>query len=275
VGATNNWFMPFSRLEPINVAGTARIVEFARRVKIKTLHHVSSTAVFMSLDAHKLGYLGRAHPLSQYQRHVIGYFESKWAAEILVQEAFDNGLPGTIHRPSFVGGALHSGYLPKADLTHHFLISCIELGALPDLDLLIDIVPVDVLVKAILNLAIRSEHKRRDYNLCNPGGIPLSGLRDLAAEFGVKLKLLPYSDWLLELKADPPSPSKQIIAMFCKPVPGAEDGVFAHLSKAQRLDPVNIDTEDALAGSGIDCPPVDWKMLGSYLGAIAPNQNLL
>lgn len=269
VGASNNWLMPFEKLEPINVTGTARIIEFARRGKNKTLHHISSTAVFMSLDAIELGYLARIHPLSKYRRHVNGYFESKWAAELLVQKAFDEGLPGTIYRPSFVGGSLQSGYLPKADMGHHFLISCMEIGACPDLNLRIETVPVDILVKAILNLASRTDHARRDYNLCNPDGIPLHSLRDIVAEFGVHLKLLPYAEWLAALRAGLPSVSKQIVAMACRAVPGAEDGVFEHLSRAH-FDPIDIDTHYALTGTGVKCPPVDWRMLASYMGLTAP-----
>ncbi len=94
----NDW-VPLSKLEPINVAGTRNVLEIARKYDIPKIVHTSSTAVY--------GFPNEQTPLSEdFPKKTFGdYQKSKWLAEQVVQEYIENyGLDIVIIRPTGVLG---------------------------------------------------------------------------------------------------------------------------------------------------------------------------
>jgi len=80
-----------------NVQGTLNVLDLAKKLKIKRVVHVSSTAVYG---------VPKKHPIEETDPRVgVGpYGESKIAAEDACFKAIDSGLPVTIIRPkTFVG----------------------------------------------------------------------------------------------------------------------------------------------------------------------------
>ncbi|MEO0730697.1 MAG: SDR family oxidoreductase, partial [Pseudomonadota bacterium] len=201
LAAKLNYLAPLSALENINVGGTNRVLDLATTGAPKDVHFMSSSGVYMSLDAPEFGYLERAIPLEKYQRHVIGYLHSKWHSELAVRRARASGVPALVYRPSFIGGDLEGGYLPDRDVTAQFMTACLQMGAVPDVEFIIDIVPVDVLAAAVGNIAIRHEHPLADINLCNPQPSRIAELAKMFPEFkGRTLRCVTYDDWCALLK---------------------------------------------------------------------------
>ena len=259
-----SWLDSFKKLEPTNVVGTRNILKFAHEVRNKTLHFVSTTGIYMSLDAPALGYLNKRQPLEKYHRHVIGYFKSKWIAEQEIQKAFAGGLTGTIYRPSFILGTMNSGYTPPGDLTRLFLSACLEVKAVPDLELFVDAVPVDVVARAIVNVASRPNQNGREFNLSQPGNVTLAQIAHLSQGFSTQLELLSFEAWQDLLREAPMTEAKRIMILFGWPVPGAPLGLMSLFSDV-RLDLGNVDIEDALQGSGMASPGHCRDSLASYL----------
>ncbi|HEY9312761.1 SDR family oxidoreductase [Williamsia sp.] len=137
--------------QAVNVDGTARVIDFARRHQAM-LHHVSSIAVagdhvgdFTEADFD----LGQEFP-SPYHR-------TKFESEKLVREAGD--LRWRVYRPAIVVGDSTTGEMDKVDGPYYFFGYLGELGRLParwtipmpDLGLT-NIVPVDFVADALVTL---------------------------------------------------------------------------------------------------------------------------
>lgn len=262
-GARLDWLAPYAKLEKANVGGTEQIIDLARSGRSKSLHYVSSTGVYMSLDAPELGYLNRAQPLENYSRHVIGYLKSKWIAELKVQDCLSSGTTGAIHRPSFILGDLESGYIPDRDITRLFLQACFELGAVPDLDMFVDVMPADIVAKAIVNVASNADFNGRACNLSLPGVYAMRDIAAISDGMAKPLALLSFAAWRERLNEPPVSEAKRVMALFCWPIPGVQDGLLGWFSSI-RHDPANGDISEALQGTGLSPPPLDLHLLESY-----------
>ena len=268
LGAKLNYLAPFSSLKTANVVGVRRILQFCTDSQLKSLHHMSTSGVYMSLDAVEHGYLTRDVPLSQYSRHPIGYFRSKWTAELEVQAAQRAGLPAIIYRPSFVGGTLDNGTLPESDLTRQYLVACLEVGAMPNLDFQVDLVPVDILAKAVAGAADRDQHDRLDLNLCNPEPQSLGNLARSIPALDHAIERVNYQDWQTMLRRGRPSLAKNLMRWASRPCPDAPDGLLTLFSQVPPALSDCIDTNYALSGSAVACPPVDERMLDAYLSGL-------
>ncbi len=272
-GAAINWLGSYESLAEINVEGTKRVIEFSNTDRIKTLHYISTTAIYYSLDIVKHGYLNKEVGLEGFSRHIIGYFKTKWVAEQLVQEAFDAGLPGIITRPTFISGTLKSGYLPENDLTRLFLIACLDCGGIPDIDLFVDAIPVDIVAAAILNVATFENPSMRTYNISNPAGISLNKLGTVAEAIGLPVRLCSHEEWQLKLKQGHQTPPQRILRKLTRAMPGAENGFLNFLAEAD-YNVEDIDTDEALVGTGIVCPELNEDILMTYMGGILFNTKI-
>ena len=95
----------------VNVEGTRNVLEMAGTCKdFQRLQYVSTcyvsgrhTGIFRETD------LQVGQVFNNY------YEETKYHAEIAVQEAIKNGLPATVYRPSIVVGDSHTGETQKYD----------------------------------------------------------------------------------------------------------------------------------------------------------------
>jgi myxalamid-type nonribosomal peptide synthetase MxaA len=269
LGAKLSYLSSFSSLEMANVVAVRRILEFCRDGCLKALHHMSTSGVYMSLDAVEHGYLTRDVPLREYHRHPIGYFRSKWTAELEVQAARQAGLPVMIYRPSFVGGTLNQGYLPESDLTRQYLAACLEVGAMPDVNFQVDLVPVDILAKAVAQAASRDQHERLDLNLCNPHPQSLASLAQSVPAFDRAIEQVSYREWSNKLHRGMPTIAKNLMRWATRPCPNAPDGLLDLFSRVRSASSDCIDTTYALSGCADACPPVDAVMLDAYLQGLS------
>jgi thioester reductase-like protein len=95
----------------VNVAGTRHVLELAAGCSgLERLHYVSTCYV----SGRHPGTFTE-HDLDAGQRFNNYYEESKYLAEVAVQERMRDGLPGTIYRPSIIVGDSRSGMTQKYD----------------------------------------------------------------------------------------------------------------------------------------------------------------
>ncbi|MGF1651044.1 MAG: SDR family oxidoreductase [Hyphomicrobiaceae bacterium] len=274
LAARLNYVASAESLMRANTESVRRVLRFCRDAGDATLHYVSTSGVFMSLEALELGYLSRDVPLELYKSHPIGYFGSKWAAELLVREARANGLPALIYRPSFVGGTLDSGYLPPRDLTRTYLEACLEVRAMPDIDFVIDIIPVDTVAKAVVSVAVMSDRPRLDWNICNPSPGVLARLARTVPAIGYRLQAVDYAEWCALLHKGAPSFAKNLMKFVTRRAPDMPGGLIAYFAQVPAAPAHLIDTNEALAPLGLTCPPADTMMLQSYLGHVSGAQEV-
>jgi long-chain acyl-CoA synthetase len=149
--ASVSFALPLDEARQINVAGTAEVLGLARRAQARgaldRVVHVSTAYVAGEREGRILesdGDLG--------QRHRNTYEQTKLEAEALVEAA---ALPVAILRPSIVVGDSRTGWTPAFNVIYWPLQAFARgmLSRVPaDPDGRVDIVPVDVVADAIVEL---------------------------------------------------------------------------------------------------------------------------
>jgi thioester reductase-like protein len=134
----------------------------------------------------------------------------------------------------------------------------LAIGAVPDLDVQVDIVPVNYVSGAIVALSKRPESVGGIFHLANTGPMPYDDLLDWVAEQGMALEQLPFIEW------------RQRLADLMTTVGGDEVAAFAPLLDevtAEQIFMPAIDCANTLAGleeTPISCPPVDGRLMTTY-----------
>lgn len=250
-----NFIYPYEALRATNVLGIHEIIQFAFHGRIKPVHHLSTAAIWP---------MGAQY--TYYEKDLIdhmgllnlGYDEAKWVGEKCLIHAAERGLPLARYRPGEVGGDSITG----RSVTDHFLIACfkgfLQFGAFPDLDIEVDVAPVDYVAKAMVYLAFHRNVLGRAFHLTNPSRRRLKDGLEYLRTIGYQFEELPFVELRDRLVNSPDFSS---------------NALFAYQAALDDMDNVSMqlpiyDTRETLrelAGSGIACPPADEKLFGTYL----------
>ncbi|NIJ10669.1 thioester reductase-like protein [Saccharomonospora amisosensis] len=249
-----------------NVAGTRGVVELAEDVRAGCLHHVSSVAVAGDYEG-----VFTEEMFDAGQRLPTPYHRTKFEAERLVRE--QDRVPWRVYRPAVVVGHSETGEMDKVDGPYYFFSGISRLASLPSLPAVgpdigdTNIVPVDYVTKALLELVTKNGLDGRAFHLVNPQPQPVlevynafaraAGAPTVRVRLGRRLSLGLVG-----------------AARLSEHVPGvclARDAALERLG----IPPVllntltfpsvfaSADTRRALAGSGVDVPSLD-----SYAGVL-------
>jgi thioester reductase-like protein len=265
-GAEVNFLYPYEKLRVANVFGTQEILRLAARRAIP-VHHVSTLAVVHGMGAAGVRRVTEDTPLDNVELLGMGYPESKWVAEEVVRGAARAGLPTVIHRPYEISGdttgfAWNSG----AALCELFRIIT-ELELAPDLDLALNLVPVDYVAASIVHLGLTRPADGQTYHLVNPREALLSDLVDRLSAHGHRIRTVDYPAWteaMLTYLADRPGhPFTPLTQLYTKQI--TPDITLQELACARITPQLDRSRLDADAGRGPVCPPVDRELLDGYV----------
>ena len=146
----------------------------------------------------------------------IPYFQSKWAAERVLEQARDRGIPVTVYRPSLV--VMHSvtGAELRADqqLLCAFICGAVQMGAVPSVEKVIDVVPVDFVAAAIAALSLAPDTANRTFTLLNPQPLQQASLYEMLRAQGFRLAPMAFPRWREEVLALPRTDSANPLARF-------------------------------------------------------------
>jgi NAD(P)-dependent dehydrogenase (short-subunit alcohol dehydrogenase family) len=248
--------------ESLNVGGTAHAVELANALGVGTLHHVSSVAV---AGLHKG--LFREDMFDEGQKLPSPYHRTKFESEKLVRERSE--VPWRAYRPAIVVGHSKTGEMDKIDGPYYFFKAIQRLRHwLPEWVPLVgpelgytNIVPVDFVARALDHIAHQPGLDRQAFHLTNPksqrSGAVMNEFAKAAHAPQLALRIdkrltdaLPKGviSMLLKLPALKDI-RKTLLADF-----GIPEEVIQHVGFTAQFD--TRDTERALAGSGIEVPPL-------------------
>ena len=190
-----DWLAPYPHLKPANVVGTETLIRLATRRKIP-IHYVSSLAIFPVVGNHLPDMIDERTSIDHDGLLYGGYTQSKWVAEKLLMTAQAAGLPGAVYRPSLVVGHSQTGAWHGNDIVAKMLRTWIELGMAPDVDVALDLTPVDYVSSAIIAL-LSCGHGV--YHVNNPQPVPAGTLIDWLVEYGYRIRRIPYPAWRNEV----------------------------------------------------------------------------
>ncbi len=271
-GALLNFAVPYQALKPINVLGTQEILRLAATVKLKTVHHISSFSVLESDNYHGQ-IVKETDSLNYGQGMYLGYAQSKWVAEKMVLNARSQGLPVCIYRLPFISGHSFTGVWNTQDFTCLMLKGFIEMGTAPDLQYslqnsnMLTITPVDYLSKAIVYLSRQKISAGKTFHLNNPYPLDLHQLNYQAEKLGFQVKYIPYDIWQKQLDKNVNSSADILFTLkpfFVEKITDQKvtiAEIYCH-PNLPKID--NTATRQALAKTGIICPPITWGLMANY-----------
>ncbi|GAB3495202.1 SDR family oxidoreductase [Amycolatopsis cihanbeyliensis] len=249
--------------EAANVTGTRNVLTFAERARARWLHHVSSIAV---AGEHEGRFTESDFDLGQ--RLPSPYHATKFAAEKLVRE--QDSVPYRIYRPSAVVGDSVTGEMDKVDGPYYFFPAFTRIARLPARLPLVgpelgatNMVPVDYVVEAMERLMHVEAASGATYHLAAPEPQSLNEVYNafVGAAGGPRIvRTLPLNLSGTLRRAGHALAGRQRPSVRQQALAAAltELGIPAEVLPVLTL-PVRFDTtatRAALAGTGIECPPL-------------------
>lgn len=263
-----NFLYPYEELRRPNVDGTREIVRLAapRRVPV---HFISTVAVVAGFGTAGVHEVDEDAPLAHADGLTMGYAESKWVAEGVLRDAAEQGLPVAVYRPYEVTGDRVHGACNTETAICSLFKTIAETGLAPDIELPMDFVPVDHLAESVVHIATHRPATGRTYHVTNPRPAMLADVLDRMRAAGCELRTLPYAQWVGELvrhvSRNPTSPTAPFVSLCVDRSRNADISVKEMYIKGTFPELGRRNAEEALADSGLHCPPVDSALLDRYL----------
>jgi thioester reductase-like protein len=198
-GALVDWLRPYEDLRAVNVLGTVSLLEIASQGRAKKFVHISTIAAGGSL-----GSKGELLEVNSAQGPLasIGYSLTKYVAERLVLSACERGLNATILRPGVISGSSKTGASSQSQIEFRFLRACVELGCVPDVALTIDLTPVDIVAKVVLEAMSNTRMTSGSImHVAQPSPYSPVWLRDAIRALGWRSDIVGEREWLERLDA--------------------------------------------------------------------------
>lgn len=262
-GAVLNFIYPYSYLKNINVTGTEECLRLACKNRVKVFNHISTFSVFDNPSYFRtIAYENDS--LDSDKGFFLGYTESKWVAEKLVRIAEKRGLKVCIYRPGEITGAVSSGIWKMNDMVSRFIVSCVQLEAVPDIPVNVHITPVDYIADSIVHLSLQEISIGNAFNLVNESVKTVREIGDLIRLFGYNVKTIPYEDWKqLLVESDSENALKLLEPLFLEEKSEEESITRRYADLEAHFDISNV--LNGLKDTEISCAPVDEKLIFKYL----------
>jgi fatty acid CoA ligase FadD9 len=235
VGALVNHVLPYEQLFAPNVVGTAEVIRLATSTRIKPVTFMSTVAVAMPIAPEKFAEDGDIRAISPARAiddsYANGYGNSKWAAEVLLREAFDLcGLPVAVFRSDMI--LAHSRYLGQLNVSDMFtrlIFSLLATGIAPWSFYQTETernrarahyagLPADFVAEAVTTLGKQVSDGFCSFDVTNPhdDGISLDTFVDWLIDAGHDIQRIDdYHDWITRfetvLKALPEKQRQQSV----------------------------------------------------------------
>ena len=267
-GALVNFVYPYAAHKAANVDGTQELLRLACLERLKPVHFVSTLSVFHTGEPVPEGTVYfETDSLDNVGAPFGGYAQSKWVAEKLVLEAGRRGVPVTIYRPGLVSGDSQTGAWNTGDMMSTMARVSLLLGAVPDLDVMVDLVSVDYVSAAIVRLSQQPQPPGQIFHLSNPRPLSFVELIAWLQAQGLDIQPLSFDRWRERL----------FVLARQQAIQTGADGASAYLPLLEEVTAAQVfmppfdcrNTLAGLQGSDVTCPPVGPALLRTYLDTLA------
>lgn len=269
--AVVNMALPHAALEDANVRPLHSLLRLAAEGPPKHIHYASTLSVFVATDRNH-GVALESDALDDTKTVYGGYAQSKWAAEVLLQQAMRQGQPASIYRLGLVTGDSRTGASSSHDFLRTFLQGLIALGCVPACadELLVDATPVDY--AADMMLAAMLSGRGGGLHIANHRGFSLLQIVAALRRHGHALRELPPQAWQDHVNARaakrPLSPEEAAAVMgLCRAAPAPAFARHRAMDLFQATGVMfDMRALQEAAGSAYRAPPsADDALLDLYL----------
>ncbi len=264
-GANVNFVAPYPLLRAVNVTSNLAVLDLALAGGGLPVHYVSTTAVFNGPDRDRFPLLDEEAFLPGPSTLFSGYAQTKWVSEALWRVAKGGGLPVAVHRPGLVTGDASTGVWHTDDFLCRLFKGCLQIGAFPDLEVGIDMIPVDVVSRGIVAAVVGGGHGRA-YHWTHPAPVRLRAIAGWFAANGWEALALPVGEWLARIRTvDESNALYPLLPFLLQRIgPGAESILEFFGRRSLNLGRSNA---AALAeAGGFRCPDPLAELLPLYAG---------
>ncbi|MBD0838234.1 type I polyketide synthase [Streptomyces sp. TRM68416] len=256
-GAWVNFSYTYDQLRAANLGGTEEILRLAcagpRQIPVS---YVSTYGIW-GIPADGRSVIAEDDDIMGAGKLVTGYVQTKWAAELLVRQAQERGIPVDVHRPGRVLGDSRTGACLTTHFTTRVIKGCVQLGKAPDLDLEIEMTPVDYVTSALVRISGQPHAFGRTYHLVNRKKAAFKELLLAMERYGWDFRTVAVEEWWSTLQESFAVQDNEL-----HPVMGVVEEFVVGGEEAIDYDATH--TVQALEGSGIACPPLDESLLSLY-----------
>ncbi|WP_346836041.1 thioester reductase domain-containing protein [Paenibacillus polymyxa] len=258
-GANTNFLEPYQMLKPANVNGTQEILRLATTKRLKIVHFVSTHYVFSTISNPADHVIYEDEIPSSNEILIMGYQQTKLISEQIVAIARDRGIPVNIYRPGRISGSSVTGACQTRDFVWLMVKSCVESGMVFSEDSKIELIPVDYVSEAIVNISLASAALNRNFHIINHTRPPMEFISRWMEERGFKVEKYPYMEWKDRLTERVATDDGLHTVRAMLPFINEE----AELDKSLQLDTRNAD--EVLKNSDIIVKEVDRNLFNKYL----------
>ncbi|WP_327117754.1 amino acid adenylation domain-containing protein [Nocardia sp. NBC_01730] len=262
-GARVNHVEPYPLLRATNVEGTREVLRLATTQRIKPVHFVSTADTVVPATVVSGSVLREATRIDADELPAHGYVASKWAAEQLILQAAERGVPARVYRPGLVSGDFQLGVNNVDDAFWNMIRAAAILGIAPDVgDATIALVPVSYVAAAIV--AISTEPVADIvYHLVNEKPVALRDILECLRRRGLPVASETLDTVQLRLADEARTRNAAGDDSLVRAV--LLSGNYAGGTTDIVLDDTN--TRKALGQNGIRCPAIDETVLDIYIGS--------
>ncbi|MFE6093642.1 type I polyketide synthase [Streptomyces massasporeus] len=254
-GATVHWLHPYEALRAANVHGTREILRLAARHRTVPVHYISTVGVFNGPVTPGVP-LKVTDPTGPAEALPSGYLQSKWVAEQLVDLARDRGLPVSVHRVDVISGDTRNGACQTRDFVWLSLKGLLQAQAAPaGVGGRFHLLPVDYVSAAIVGIS-RREPAGGTFHLFNRSSLSLADCVSYLRELGYRIDETDRERWNDTVRSDRDNALLPLLHAF-EMMTSDTDGFYPPIDTAE--------TETALAGTDISCPPLTRELFATYV----------
>lgn len=233
----------------VNTRGTQHVLDFARGCKdLRRFHYASTCYVSGRYDGEFTEDM-----LREGQNFNNYYEETKYHAEVRVQDAMERGLPATIYRPAITVGDSETGETQKYDGPYYLLRWLLRqpqrLAVLPRFsgadEHEVNVVPRDYVVDAIDALSRLDASEGEVYQLCDDQPLTVEAFADRLADATDRR--------VVEIPSTPHLTKRFLETDFGQDLTGIEPATIDYFVLPTKYR--NEKTRRHLADTDIYCPP--------------------
>ncbi|MFH9299430.1 thioester reductase domain-containing protein, partial [Streptomyces sp. NPDC017520] len=255
-GARVHWLHPYTALRGANVRGTEEVLRLAARHRTVPVHYVSTVGVFDGVREAGVP-LRVSDPTGPAEALPSGYLQSKWVAEQLIGIARDRGLPVSVYRVDVVSGDTRTGACQTRDFVWLSLKGILQSAAVPvGASGRFHLLPVDYVSAAITTLSRRSDTVGRTFHLFNQSSLSLAQCVEYLRAHGYELAEQDWDTWSERVGGDGDNALRPLLHAF-EMMTSDTDGFYPPIDTSETLA--------ALAGTGVDCPPMTAELFSRYV----------
>ncbi len=270
--ATVNMVKDYYELKGANVDGTREIIRFVLEGEPKQLHYASTLSVFVATNRNT-GVASESDRLDGHFEVYGGYAQTKFAAELLLREAEQNGVSVSFYRFGLLTGDSKSGLSAKDDFLNLFARGLSTLGMVPESDsrIQVDITPVDYAAQAMAQIAVEDSvyNRSNTYHIANQRGLPLTDLVTALRNVGFKFYSMPSQVFLSQLTHKSKFTSEESAACLALCRTHEDSNSFSKFRSMDLFQATDIrfdcsNTKSALEATSIRCPLPTVELIELY-----------